>query len=117
MALKVNNSGELKLMQWALKDGTGLPDLTLKLYKNDYTPVDGSVASDFTAADFTGYSDKSLARGTWTDATTNGNGKAEMSYTAQSWDASSSQTVYGYYIVSDDTSGDLIAESCHVGDD
>ncbi len=90
MALKVPNEGEKLLMQWALKDSTGMPDLNamglerqhsmpdlkLRLFSNDYTPVDTSDSTDFTEAAFTGYAATTLNRSGWDDATTNGDGSA-----------------------------------------
>lgn len=108
MALKVTNVGENLLLNWALKTSGG-PALVMRLYSNDYTPVDGSDSTDFTEATFTGYSAQTLARSGWDDATTNGDDKGESVFgTAQTWDASSSETIYGYYIETDDTNGDVV---------
>lgn len=108
MALVVCNAGELKLLDWAIKDTSTPENLTLKLYKNDYTPVAASVAGDFTEADFTSYAAKTLTRSSWVAASTNGSGKAASSYAAQSWVCGSTgNTVYGYFVVGA-TSGTLI---------
>lgn len=108
MALVVCNAGELKLLDWAIKDTSTPENLTLKLYKVDYTPVAASVAGDFTEADFTSYSAKTLTRSTWAASSTNGSGKAASTYTAQSWTCGSTgNTIYGYFVVGA-TSGTLI---------
>ncbi len=107
MSIIVPNVGELKLAMWAIKDTTTPENLVLKIYSNDYTPVATSIASNFTEATFTGYSSKTLTRSSWSDAITDAAGKASMSYAEQSWSVSSSQTVYGYYVVGA-TSGVLI---------
>ena len=100
MTIKVPNEGELKIIEWALNDDstTAPEDFTLEIFKNDYTPVDTSTGSDFTAATFTGYSAATLTRGSFSGPTTNAQGKAELTYTEQQWDASSDETVYGYWV-------------------
>lgn len=101
MTLKVVNGGELLLLEWAMTDdSTVAPEnLSLKLYTNDYVPVDTTVAGSLTEATFTGYSAKTLSRGGWTGPSTNAQGKAEISYPEQSWDATSAETVYGYFVI------------------
>src|SRR5437867_6622616 len=71
MSLLVPDVGERKFLNVAI-NGVANEDLTLKLYKNNYTPVEGSVAGDFTEATFTGYAAVTLARGSWTVATVAG---------------------------------------------
>ena len=95
MSLIVPNSGEILLHTFALTH----EDLTLKLYKNDYTPTATSVVGNFTEADFTGYSAATLDKDDWT-IVTDGNSKASATNDAQSWTAASTQTVYGYYVLS-----------------
>lgn len=104
MALVVPNIGETKLLEWILKS-TGT-DTVLKLYSNDYTPVAASTNGSFTEATFTGYVEKDIARTDWASATTNGSGKAEITSPDLSWSATSSQTVYGYFV--QDASGNLL---------
>lgn len=96
MTLVVTDAGENELLEWCFKE-TG-EALKLNLYKNDYTPTSTSEDSDFTVADFTGYAEKSIARADWGSAATNGSDKGEIIATDQSWTATSSQTVYGYYV-------------------
>lgn len=98
MALVVANVGELLLLDALLKDSSG-ENFYLKLYKTNVTPDQDSVDSDFTEADFSGYSAKTLTRSSWDAASTVSN-KASSSYVAQTWtNSGSSQTIYGYYIV------------------
>lgn len=109
MALVVSNVGELKLLAWALN---GSPEnLTLKLYKNDVTPSQSSVAGDFTVADFTGYVNKTLTSGSWVAPATVSN-KAVSSYASQTFSCTggSSQVVYGYYIVGASSGTLILAE-------
>ena len=103
----VPNAGELKLVEWALK---GSPEnLTLKLYTNDYTPVAASVAGSFTEATFADYAAKTLTAGSWGTAATDANGKAAISYAAQTWTGgtAANETCYGWYCVGA-TSGTII---------
>lgn len=107
MALVVPNVGENKLLSFALGDASPA-DQTLKLYVNDYTPVAGSVAGDFTEMSTLGYSAKTLTMASWTIAQ-NGSAEAEATYAQQTWTftAGSAVTVYGYYVV-DSGSGVLL---------
>ena len=100
MALVVPNQGELQLLQKLLKNTSDTEDYLLRLYQNNYNPVEGSVLGSFTEADFTNYAQKTIARGDWAAPSINGSNKAESSVAAQSWTCGASgNTVYGYYIV------------------
>lgn len=98
------NEGRVVLVNNLLAGGS-LENWTLKLFKNDYTPLVTSVAADFTEADFTGYSAKTLTRSqtgsTWGAAAIDTD-VAEAEYlTDQSFTftGATSQSVYGWYIV------------------
>ncbi len=109
MALVFANSGELLAVQWMLKTTSTPENLTLKLFKNDYTPTATSTAGDFTEADFTSYAAKTLSRGTWQSPSTV-SGKASIAYDTapQTWTCGTTgNTIYGYYVVGA-TSGTLI---------
>jgi len=54
VALKVPNAAELKLLD-QLRVSLNATPATLRLFKNNYTPVDGTVVGDLTEADFSGY--------------------------------------------------------------
>jgi hypothetical protein len=98
--------GLQRLLNSAL-GGTDIGNLTLKLFKNDVTPVAGSIASLLTEADFTGYSAKTLTSGSWGAATT-ASGIATAAYAQQTWTATAiGATVYGWYIVNG--AGELLA--------
>lgn len=107
MALKFPNAGESLGLDWMIKATSTPENLTCKLYKNDYTPVDASVASDFTVADFTNYVNKTLTRGNWSAVTTV-SGKASVTYNdVLTWTCGTTgNTVYGYDLVGA-TSGTL----------
>lgn len=101
MALITPNTGELELLDKLLKDALSTNEnYILKLYRNDYTPDDNSVAGSFTEANFTNYAAKTLTRALWNAAVTV-SGKAETSYGSapQSWTCGASgNTIYGYYV-------------------
>lgn len=78
--------------------------MTLKLFKNNWTPADGDDEGDFTEADFTGYPAGGIVlTGLWTitpDAPT------LLEYAEQEFTSSADQTaqlVYGYVVVGTDT--------------
>lgn len=106
MTLLVTNNGE-GIALAALVNKTAPQDLKLKLFKNNYTPLEASVTADFTEADFTGYSEKSFVAANW--VVTEG-APSNAAYAAQTFTSSANQTsqsVYGYYIVQV-TSGKVI---------
>lgn len=78
--------------------------LSLKLYSNDYTPVNGSTAGNFTEVAGGGYSAKTLAYGNWT--MTSGN-PSYASCVHQDFiftgTTDAPGVIYGYYIVSGST--------------
>lgn len=80
--------------------GAAAGDLHLRLFKNDYTPADGSALGDFTEADFSGYAEIVIHPGDWDDVAIVSN-VAEMQTTvAPSWTATAGtpNTVYGWYL-------------------
>jgi hypothetical protein len=101
MALLVPDVGEVKLLDRAMKDSGG-ENLTLKLFANDYTPVEGSVAGDFTVAVGGGYADKTLTTASWGAAATVG-GTTSTVYAEQTFTftgvLTTNPTIYGYYLV------------------
>src|SRR5690606_29537175 len=91
----------IELLDKMLKDALSVDeDYTMKLYKNDYTPIGSSTAVDFTEADFTNYTAATLTRANW-GAVTTVNNKAQSTYSAQqSWTCGTGGImVYCYYIV------------------
>lgn len=100
MALVTPDEGELELLDKMLKDALSVDEnYLLKVYSNNYTPVQGSTGTNFTAATFTNYVIKTLTRAGWNAATTVSN-KATSTYgTDQVWTCGATgQTVYGYWI-------------------
>jgi hypothetical protein len=83
---------------------TASKDLSLRLYTNNYIPLDTSVAGDFTEASGGGYAAKTLTNGSWT--VTVGNDPSDAVYAEQTWTftgaLSGSATIYGYFILDAD---------------
>jgi hypothetical protein len=106
MAAVFTNAGELLLVEWMTQNAD--ENYTLKLYKSNTTPTATSVAGDFTIADFTGYSNKTLTAGSWGVPTTV-SGSAVSTYATQTWTLSdnTAQTTYGVIAIGA-TSGTLV---------
>ena len=107
MALLVPDVGEVLLLEYALNK-TEPTEVKLKLFKNDYTPVEGSVVADFTESDGAGYAAIVLAGANWTIATSVGVTTAE--YAQQTFTLTGAITHYGYYITNNNGSQVLWAE-------
>ncbi len=106
MSLILPTASENTFLSFAL--GALTPgNQTLKLFVNNYTPVDASVAADFTEMSTLGYAAKTLTKTSWTVGQVSS--VAQGSYPEQTWTftAGTLVTVYGYYIV-DATSGLLL---------
>lgn len=82
--------------------------LTLKLYSNNYTPVAGSLAANFTVVAGGGYASLPLTLGNWT--VTPGSPAVALYNAAQDFNftgaTDSPGTIYGYFITR--TSGGLL---------
>lgn len=107
MSVVIPNQGE-KIALEALVNKTAPQDLKLKLFKNNYSLVEGTTEANLTEADFTGYAEKSLAGSSWNAATTGD--PSYIDYAQQTFTSSAgsqNQAVYGYYLVQG-TSGKLV---------
>lgn len=109
MSLIVPDEGEVRLLDM-LTNAVGMSSVRLRLFKNNLTPAQGTVYSDFTEATFSGYASATPAfgaaatvshKGTITDA-------ASRSFTHNG--GATSNTIYGYYVVDTGTSKVLWAE-------
>lgn len=93
------DQGEVVLLDLIVNKGTYSPeDLVLGLFKNDYTPVDGTTEGSLTEADFTGYATISLTGADWT-LTPDAPSVAlfdTMTFTSSADQAI--QYLYGYYL-------------------
>jgi hypothetical protein len=101
MPLVVPDLGEVEMLRWTLRaDLTRTVNLTLHLFKNDYTPHRESVIGDFTEADFDGYAPVALDWGQWTGPNSVGGvavslyGSGFQTFTP----ATGTQDIYGYYV-------------------
>jgi hypothetical protein len=121
MALLVPDEGEVQLLK-DLLGAAALENWTLKLYSNNKTPAESDTAASYTEATFTGYVAKTLTRDTagghWaTPASGSPTGGwsgetnvAESTYNAQTWSPTTSQTIYGYFIVGATSTKCIFAE-------
>lgn len=107
MALLVPNAELVRTLELRLNISTP-EDLQIRLYSNNYTPVSGSTAGDFTQATFTGYSAVTIDEEDW-DITSADPAVALLDAAVEftSTAGSQNQDIYGYYIVGV-TSGRLI---------
>lgn len=88
------NEGEVQMLS-AWQNGE---TLSLRLYENDYTPVNTATSASFTQATFTGYAAVTLAAGSWINTP---GSPSTGAYPAVSFTSTAAQTklVYGYYIL------------------
>ena len=103
MALLVPDVGEVELLKRLLYSNAGSENLTLKLYSNNVTPAESDTATTYTEATFTGYAAKTLTStqtgSTWGVPATVGGVTSSTYGTAQVFSPTSSQTIYGYYVI------------------
>lgn len=106
MALVVQDVGCDRFLKIMLNDDwpTGGKDLTLKLYTNNYSPLDTSSAANFTEAVGGDYAPKTLTCGSWT--ITPADDPSDAVYADQTFEFSgeldANATIYGYFIVDAD---------------
>lgn len=96
MSIKVPNVGETLLLEYLRGY---LNTLTLRLFQNNYTPVDGSVIGSFTEATFDGYA--AIALTTFAAAYQNVSAKAETDAALAVFlmtGSTTPNTIYGYYV-------------------
>jgi hypothetical protein len=109
MALLVPNAAE-GLMLEHIVGKTAIEAVTLKLFQNNYTPIETSVAGSFTEATFTGYAAIPLTGSSWSITTGAPSFASYAQQTFTSTAGSQSQTVYGYFVVGTSTGTILWAE-------
>ena len=110
MAGVLVNQGEDKMLGLLVeKPEYALETLTLRLFKNNWTPAEGNDESDATEADFTGYTAVELGEGgggwTLTPGAPSQATYGQVSFTSSANQAE--QNIYGYMLVNT-TSGELI---------
>lgn len=98
MAGLVPNAGKGLAIK-AFLNHTAPQDQVLKLFVNNYTPVDGSTAANFTEMSTQGYASKALTGTSWTP---DPGPPYSAVYAQQTWTfdgTGGATTVYGYYVV------------------
>jgi len=97
MTLVLPNVGETFLLN-LMTNNASTQNLTLRLYSNNYTPVEASTYASFTEATFTGYSAEALTAGSWTITAADPSTAAYPQVTFTSSAGSQNQDIYGYYV-------------------
>lgn len=95
MSDKIPNEGEIR----QLTELKNMANQRVILFKNDYTPVDGTTFANLTEADFSNYSRQTP---TWGAISTNGSGEAEMAASAVVFSHDGGATgnnVYGWALI------------------
>ncbi len=106
MSLKVPTVGQLTLLTENQGLWNGGTPLTLKLFKNNYTPVAGTTLAALTEADFNGYVAKALTN--WTSPTPVAS-RAQTQADPVNWTkgvGGTGNSIYGYYVI--DNAGNLL---------
>ena len=99
MALIVPDISEPFLLAM-IKNELNFGGMTLKLYKNNYTPVDASLLANFTEADFSGYAAASPVMGIPVEVANKAVMQDTSSRTFTHNGGGTSNTVYGYFVLS-----------------
>jgi hypothetical protein len=99
MNMIIPNEGKIK---WLMRmvDPTTHEDTIVELFKNDYTPVVGSVETDFTPATFTGYAPITIAAADWSMPTVVANVGQVDTDTVPEFvcTGGAAETVYGWFL-------------------
>jgi hypothetical protein len=104
MALVIPNASEVKLLN-NLLNISAPTNTILHLYSNNLTPSSTTVIGDVTETASGGYAAITLTSSSWTVATSGG-GITTASYAEQTFNITTSATIYGYYITN--LAGDLL---------
>jgi hypothetical protein len=102
MNMVIPNEGKTVALNTELNSGsTASETWHVRLFKNNYTPVDGSVLADFTEATFTGYAQVDVAPSDWGAATIVADVAESTSAVTPTYTCTggSTQDVYGWYAV------------------
>ena len=104
MALVIPNASEVKLLN-NLLNISAPTNTILHLYSKNLTPSSTTVIGDVTETASGGYAAITLTSSSWTVATSGG-GITTASYAEQTFNITTSATIYGYYITN--LAGDLL---------
>lgn len=102
MKMVIPDEGKTVALDTEMKSsGTASETWHVRLYSNNYTPVNSSTASDFTEATFTGYAEVDIAPSDWGASAIVSNVAYSTSGVTPAFTCSggSPQTVYGWYAV------------------
>lgn len=102
----LTQQGEIVMLE-ALVNKTAPQDLVLRLFKNNYTPVNTTTEANVIEADFVGYSGITLTPASWVSLVGAPSSIAFAQRTFMSA-AVQDQSIYGYY-VTQAVSGKLVA--------
>jgi hypothetical protein len=108
MSLILPSASEQTMLKFAL--GVIAPgNQRLKLFVNNYTPDDTTVAANLTEMSTLSYADKALTTTSWVAVAGSTGQPATATYAVQTWTftAGAAVTVYGYFIT-DTTTGLLL---------
>lgn len=106
MTIVAAKNGKLQALKYLIGELTATEELRIRLYKNDYTPLETSVTGDFTEAAFTGYASVLLSDWTITEDLAPYATHSQVLFNCTQ--TGSAETIYGYYIVRASTN-DLVA--------
>lgn len=105
MNMVIPNEGKERLLNWLFPDdGSGGVNFIVRLYSNDFTPVNGTTTADMVEATFPGYAEITYVRGDISAAAIVAN-VAEVTFTpAPTWTCSGGggELIYGWLMVTDD---------------
>lgn len=110
MALLVPNVGEDKMIKLIVNGTTAASTgecLVLRLFSSNTTPASSMTLADYTEAAFTGYAAVTMSSGSWTITAGAPTSAAQTAATTFTCSATTSVSVYGYYL-SQETSSILM---------
>lgn len=110
MALYLPDAGEIKFLERAFGKSDSSAAVVVRLYVNDYTPVAGSVAADFTEMSTNSYSGVAYFSSNWVVTTIAGVASASQAEHLFEFSAGDPVVVYGCYITDDDDGTVIFAE-------
>lgn len=106
MAIVAAKNGKLQALKYLIGDLATTEELRIRLFKNNYTPLETSVTGDFTEAAFSGYASVLLSDWTITEDISPYATHSQVLFNCTA--TGSAESIYGYYIVRAGTN-DLIA--------
>lgn len=116
----IPDEGKIQHLARSLYGNASGENMSLRLFKNNFTPVAGSVLADFTIADFTGYASITLtgsqSGGTWSVPVISGGVAVSIYGTSATFTITAgTQTIYGWYLVGVSTNKVYAAQAFGAG--